>query len=95
VIFAAIFTVPGVSYRFLGMNAIFAFWFAYVVTRPLGASLADWAGKSHQVGGLNLGDGRVALVLTLVIIGFVGYLTVSRVDVAEDRPAPSSPETVP
>lgn len=91
VIFAVIMMVPAFSYRFFHMNAIFAFWFAYVVTRPLGASFADWTGKSHRVGGLNFGDGRVALALTVVIVGFVGYLAVTRVDVADDRPAPSHP----
>jgi uncharacterized membrane-anchored protein len=51
--------------------------FAYVVTRPLGASFADWLGKPY-LGGLGLSDAKVALVLTILIIGFVGYLTVTR-----------------
>lgn len=80
VLFAVLFAIPAVGYFFFGLNAIVAFWFAYVVTRPLGASVADWLGKSY-LGGLGLGDAKVALVLTLLIIGFVGYLTVSHVDV--------------
>ncbi len=64
------------AYRFLGLNAIAAFWFAYIVTRPLGASFADWFGKS-ALGGLGLGDAAVSLVLTLLIVGFVAYLTMS------------------
>jgi uncharacterized membrane-anchored protein len=93
VIFALIIMVPALLYRFFHLNAILAFWFAYIVTRPLGASFADWMGKSHRLGGLNLGDGRVALALTLVIVGFVGYLAVTRVDVADDHAAASSPGT--
>ena len=37
--------------RFLGLNAILAFWLAYIMTRPLGASFADWMGKSQHAGG--------------------------------------------
>ena len=43
-------------------NAIFCFWFAYVITRPLGASIADGLGKPKSVHGLGLGNGRVAVV---------------------------------
>jgi len=82
--FAGLITVPALAYRLFALNAIFAFWFAYIVTRPLGASFADWMGKPHRVGGLGLGDGKVSLGLAILIVGFVAYLTVSRRDVAED-----------
>jgi uncharacterized membrane-anchored protein len=65
------------------MNGVLAFWFAYVVTRPLGASVADWLGKPTSAGGVGVGSGLVALVLTLAIAALVGYLTVSRKDVSE------------
>jgi uncharacterized membrane-anchored protein len=78
--FLVVFAVPGLAYRFAGLNAIFAFWFAYVLTRPLGASFADWTGKSRTAGGLGYGDGPVAFVLTVLIVALVGYLTVSGVD---------------
>ena len=77
ILFGLLFAVPAVGYRFLGLNAIASFWFAYVVTRPLGASFADWFGKS-ALGGLGFGDATVSLVLTLLIVGFVAYLTMSR-----------------
>jgi uncharacterized membrane-anchored protein len=80
-IFAAVIAIPAVGYRKFGWNAILAFWFAYVATRPLGASLADWLGKSKSVTGLGLGDGRVALVLALLIFAFVAYLATTRRDV--------------
>ncbi|MGH2447722.1 MAG: COG4705 family protein [Chloroflexota bacterium] len=86
ILFAALFVIPGLAYRLFGLNPIVAFWFAYVITRPLGASIADWLGKPF-LGGLGLGDGKVALVLTLLIAIFVAYLAMSRVDVAPDQVA--------
>lgn len=80
VLFAILFALPALAYWLLGLNGIIAFWFAYIVTRPLGASFADWFGKP-SLGGLGLGDTVVALVLTILIIGFVGYLTVTRRDI--------------
>jgi uncharacterized membrane-anchored protein len=76
-LFLAVIAVPALGYWKMGWNEVLAFWFAYIVTRPLGASFADWLGKS-TLGGLGLGDGWVSLVLTLTTISFVGYLTVSR-----------------
>ena len=81
VLFAGIMLIPAVGYRFLRWNSIFTFWFAYVVTRPLGASFADWVGKPKSVSGLGWGDGRVALVLTAVIVCLVAYLAVTHADV--------------
>ena len=48
------------GYRRFGLNAILAFWFAYIVTRPLGASFADWLAVPHSRGGLGFGYGPVA-----------------------------------
>jgi uncharacterized membrane-anchored protein len=81
VLFACLIALPGLAYRYLDLNAVLAFWIAYTLTRPLGASIADWLGKPKIVGGLGIGDGPVALVLALLIVGFVAYLAVSRVDV--------------
>jgi len=84
--FAAVIAIPAVGYWRLGMNSILAFWFAYVVTRPLGASFADWLAVTHKRGGLALGTGPVSLVLAAMIAAIVAYLAASRVDV----PAPQS-----
>jgi uncharacterized membrane-anchored protein len=83
VLFACLIAVPALAYRFLGLNKIFAFWFAYIVTRPIGASFADWMSKPHSVGGLGWGDGRVSGGLTILIVGFVGYLSITRKDVKD------------
>ena len=85
--FTVLIAVPAVGWR-LGMNPILAFWFAYVVTRPLGASFADYFGVPHRYGGLGMGRGLVGLILTFVIVGFVGYLAVTRRDVDAPAAAP-------
>jgi uncharacterized membrane-anchored protein len=79
ILFAVLFAAPALAYRLLGLNEIVAFWFAYIVTRPLGASFADWFGKS-ALDGLGLGDTKVAVVLTILIVAFVTYLSVTHRD---------------
>ena len=85
VLFAAAIMVPAIGYWRFGLNAILAFWSAYVLTRPLGASIADWLAVSHARGGLDLGTGPVSLALAALIALFVVYLTITRVD----APAPA------
>jgi uncharacterized membrane-anchored protein len=84
-LFAAIIAVPALGYFRLGWNPIFAFWFAYVVTRPLGASVADWLGVSHTRGGLALGTGPVSLVLAAAIAAFVYHLSRTGKDMPPDQ----------
>jgi len=84
-LFAAVIAVPAFGFFRLGWNPIFSFWFAYVVTRPLGASVADWLAVSHARGGLALGTGPVSLVLAVAIAGFVCYLAQSRKDTPSDQ----------
>jgi uncharacterized membrane-anchored protein len=84
VLFAAVMLIPAIGYRYFRLNGIVAFWFAYVVTRPLGASFADWIGVSHARGGLAVGTGLVSVVLAGMIALLVGYLAVTKCDV---RPA--------
>jgi uncharacterized membrane-anchored protein len=85
VFFAVLFVIPAIGHRIFGWNAIVAFWTAYVITRPLGASIADWLGKPY-LGGLGNGDATVAVVLTILIVVFVAYLTITRTDTKADRP---------
>ncbi len=87
-LFAAVIAVPALGYWRFGMNSILAFWFAYVVTRPLGASFADWLAVSPERGGLGLGTGPVSFVLAAMIAGLVAYLTASRRDTPEEARAP-------
>ena len=78
--FAAVIVLPALGYWRFAMNSILAFWFAYVVTRPLGASFADWLAVTHERGGLDLGTGPVSLVLAAMIAAIVAYLSVTRKD---------------
>ncbi|MDA8202425.1 MAG: hypothetical protein M0Z49_06665 [Chloroflexi bacterium] len=83
VLFALLFAIPALGHAVLGWNEIAAFWIAYVITRPLGASVADWLGKPF-LGGLGIGDAPVAAALTLGIVVLVAYLGVTRIDVRVD-----------
>jgi uncharacterized membrane-anchored protein len=80
ILFAVLFALPGIAYYMRWIDPILAFWAAYVMTRPLGASFADWTGKSTSAGGLGIGDGPVAAVLAVLIVAGVAYLTVTRTD---------------
>jgi uncharacterized membrane-anchored protein len=81
VLFVAILVIPAAGYRWLHWNAIFSFWFAYVITRPVGASIADWLGKPSAAGGVGIGSGIVSLVLAILIACLVGYLAVTHKDI--------------
>jgi uncharacterized membrane-anchored protein len=83
-LFAALIALPALAYWRGWLNPIAAFWAAYILTRPLGASFADWAGVPPARGGLDLGTGPVSLVLLLLIVGCVGYLAATHGD-APDR----------
>ena len=83
--FTGLICLPALAYWKLGLNSVLAFWIAYVLTRPLGASYADWLGVPHRYGGVGLGRGLVALILSVVIVGFVAYLAVTRKDVQPDE----------
>jgi uncharacterized membrane-anchored protein len=81
VLFAVLIAIPAVGYRWMRWNPILSFWCAYVLTRPLGASVADWLGKPKILGGLGLGDGKVTSALTALIVIGVAYLAITRRDV--------------
>ncbi|MGH7764971.1 MAG: hypothetical protein ACREOM_11225, partial [Candidatus Dormibacteraceae bacterium] len=87
--YTVIFAIPLLARRLFHLHEIFAFWFAYIITRPLGASYADWLGVPQALGGINLGRGTVAIGLTAVIIVWVAFLSVSKVDVERIPSVPS------
>ena len=88
--FSIAFAVVAVAHWKFRLNPILAFWIAYVLTRPVGASFADYVAFPHSVGGLGVGHGPVALVLTVVIAILVAYLAVTRKDVEDPRQAAAS-----
>ena len=81
-LFAAIIAIPALGYFRLGMGSILAFWFAYVVTRPLGASVADWLGKPEGVG---LGNGLVSVLFAAAIVLIVRHLARTGKDTPIDQ----------
>ncbi len=82
VIFAVAIVVPALAWWRLRLNGVAAFWIAYVLTRPLGASFADWFGKPHHIGGgLGYGDGTVTLIALAAIAVLVGYVAIARRDI--------------
>ena len=89
--FSIAFAVVAVAHWRFGLNPILAFWICYVLTRPVGASFADYVAFPHSVGGLGVGHGPVALFLTFLIVIFVAYLTVTRKDVEELADVPTPP----
>ncbi len=90
VMFGVIIMIPAVAWSRFGLGPIAAFWFAYVVTRPLGASFADYFSKPHSVSGFGFGDGRTAVVTAIVTAVLVVYLAVTRHDI--QPPADVSPQ---
>jgi uncharacterized membrane-anchored protein len=79
-LFAVIISIPALGWWKLGWNPIFSFWFAYVITRPLGASFADGFSKNTN-GGLALGDPLVSFIALTLFIAFVAWITATRRDV--------------
>jgi uncharacterized membrane-anchored protein len=76
-LFIGIILIPAVAWWKFNMNPTFAFWFAYVDTRPIGASFSDWISKPHNITGLNYGDGRLSGTALAVFIALVLYATVT------------------
>jgi uncharacterized membrane-anchored protein len=74
VLFAFVIAIPALLWARGQMNPIFAFWFAYIVTRPLGASFADGFSKPTAQG-LDLGDGVVSAIALIVFVAMVAYVT--------------------
>jgi uncharacterized membrane-anchored protein len=84
-LFAAVIAVPALAWWRFGLDPIVAFWAAYVVTRPLGASFADWFGKPHGQTGLGLGDGTVSAIALVAFAVAVAYLATTRSDIQGRR----------
>ncbi|MEO5595781.1 MAG: hypothetical protein ABIQ97_01355 [Lysobacteraceae bacterium] len=80
-LFAGLIALVAIAYYLFKLNAIAAFWAAYILTRPLGASLGDYLSQSHADGGLALGAMLINGVFLAAIVGLVVYLTITRRDV--------------
>jgi uncharacterized membrane-anchored protein len=77
ILFAALIGIIALARFRFRVNVVFCFWAAYILTRPLGASLGDLLSQAPADGGLGLGTTATSLVFLAVIIGFATYLGVT------------------
>jgi len=83
VVTATHFVIKGVlslEHRHQSTNAVVAFWLAYILTRPLGASIGDYLSQPATAGGLGLGTTATSAIFLLTILGLVIYLTLTKKD---------------
>lgn len=79
-LYAAVFVAAGVARFAFRVDVVLTFWVAYVMTRPLGATFADYASLGTDIGGLGLGRVYPSAAFLLVIAALVGYLQLSHRD---------------
>ncbi len=80
-IFAGAILIVAVLHFGLRMNAILSFWLAYILTRPLGASIGDYLASPTEEGGLGLGTNLTSIIFLSLILALVVYLAISKRDV--------------
>jgi uncharacterized membrane-anchored protein len=97
IFFFAVILLPAVGWSRFGLDSIAAFWMAYVVTRPLGASFSDYFSKPASLTGIDFGNGRTALVFAAAVLVLVSYLAIVRPDIqrASVESERSEPEYLP
>jgi uncharacterized membrane-anchored protein len=88
ILFGVVILIPALAWWKFNLNSILAFWTAYVVTRPLGASFADYISKPQNISGLNFGDGPTALVFAVAVFVLVVYLAIARPDIQQATSGP-------
>jgi len=96
VLFSVVILVPALARWQFGLNGIAAFWMSYVMTRPLGASYADYLSKPKRLTGINFGDGPTAAAFAVAVLVLVIYLAITRPDIQQpalawDNPAAAAP----
>ena len=75
-LFAGVIGLVFLAYKYFKLNAILAFWVAYILTRPLGASMGDLLSQPSENGGLSLGTTVTSIVFLLTILSLVVYVTI-------------------
>lgn len=79
-LFAGLIASVTVAYYVFKLNAVLAFWIAYILTRPLGASIGDYLSQTRDNGGLGLGTTMTSMIFLMVILALVIYLTLTKKD---------------
>ena len=86
-IFAAAIAVVVIAHFVFRLNAILSFWLAYILTRPLGASIGDYLASPSKEGALGLGTVLTSIIFLSTILALVVYLAISKRDVIAVSPA--------
>jgi uncharacterized membrane-anchored protein len=94
-IFAGAIAIIAVCHFALRMNAILSFWLAYVLTRPLGASIGDYLASPTEEGGLGLGTTMTSVIFLSTILALVVFLAITKRDVIRSGPVAAPPGTGP
>ncbi len=81
VMFAAAIAVVTIAHYYFKLNSVWAFWMAYILTRPFGASIGDFLSQSRKDGGLGLGTTGTSAIFLIIILILVTYLTKTKRDV--------------
>ena len=84
--FAVLIAVAAVGHLRFRWNGVFAFWFAYILTRPLGASIGDYLSQPRSQGGLGLGTVGTSALFLVTILALVVYLAITKKDVVPVDP---------
>jgi len=80
VIFLAVIGLIAVAHFYLKLDVILAFWLAYILTRPLGASIGDLLSQATTDGGFGLGTVGTTAIFLLAILFLVIYLSITKKD---------------
>ena len=80
-LFGSLIAVVAIAHYRFGLNAVAAFWMAYILTRPLGASIGDYLSQSRADGGLGIGTTATSVVFLTSILSLVAFLAITRKDV--------------
>lgn len=89
-LFAGLIALVAIAHYGLRAGAVLTFWLAYILTRPLGASMGDYLSQPRDNGGLGLGTTVTSLIFLVIIVGIVLYLTRTR----RDMTAATSPRAI-
>jgi uncharacterized membrane-anchored protein len=90
-IFGGLIALVAATHYFLNLNPVLAFWLAYILTRPLGASIGDeMSQNSKKYGGLGLGTTGTSYIFLGCILALVVFLSITRRDATEVRRTPVS-----
>ncbi len=85
-IFAGAIILVAIFHFGLRLNAILSFWLAYILTRPLGASIGDYLASPTEEGGLGLGTNVTSIIFLSTILALVVFLAVTKRDVIRSGP---------